>query len=359
MTRPPPLAREAQETYAILRTLHPDAHCELDHRGAFELLVATVLAAQSTDKAVNQLTPALFARWPDATALAAAPPAEVEEIVSRIGMFRQKTKNIVGLAKLLVERHGGEVPRTLAELVELPGVGRKTANVVLGVSFGAAEGVVVDTHVQRVSQRLGWTKETEPGPIERDLMRLFPREDWEMLSHTVVFHGRRACFAQRPLCATCGVRHRCPSAGKAEHVGRKPPRARRRAPGDAATISNGTKGTAAARGKDAPATRASAKESAAARGKDAPATRASAKESAAARGKDAPATRASAKGTAATRGKDAPATRASAKGAAAARGKDAPATRASAKGAAAARGKDAPATRASAKGATAATKARS
>jgi endonuclease-3 len=148
----------------------------------------------------------------------------------RMGMFRQKTKNIIGLAKKIVAEHGGQVPRTLAELVELPGVGRKTANVVLGVAFDAPEGVVVDTHVQRISQRLGWTKNTEPITIEQDLMKLFPRDDWDMLSHVLIFHGRRVCFARKPACPTCVVNDVCPSAFKAENVGRKPPRMRLVAP---------------------------------------------------------------------------------------------------------------------------------
>jgi endonuclease-3 len=189
-------------------------------------LVATVLSAQTTDVAVNQITPRLFARWPDAPALARARQADVEKTINRIGMFRQKSKNIIGLAKALVEKHGGEVPRRMQDLVELPGVGRKTANVVLGVAFGAPEGVVVDTHVQRLSQRLGWTKQNEPPKIERDLIELFPREEWDMLAHTLIFHGRRICTAQRPACAACPVNDVCPCAFKAERVGRKVPRLR-------------------------------------------------------------------------------------------------------------------------------------
>lgn len=228
MTKPTKRALAAQGTFAGLRAQHPDAHCELEHASAFQLLVATVLSAQSTDKVVNVVTPGLFARYPDARALASAEQADVERLIGKLGMFRQKSRNVIGLARGLVERHGGEVPADLAALVALPGVGRKTANVVLGVAFGRSEGVVVDTHVQRLSQRLGWTRETEPGPIEGELMRLFPREDWDMLSHTLIFHGRRVCFARAPMCATCGVAARCPSAGKgAESVGRKAPRARR------------------------------------------------------------------------------------------------------------------------------------
>src|SRR5271168_3808544 len=172
----------ALATYAALRAMYPDAHCELDHQGSFQLLVSVVLSAQTTDVLVNKVTPHLFARYPDAPSLAAAEPGVVARLLATrgLGMFNQKAKNIVGLSRLLMERHGGEVPRTLAELVALPGVGRKTANVVLGVAFGAPEGVVVDTHVMRLAQRLGWTAHTEPPEIERDLVGLFPREDWDM-----------------------------------------------------------------------------------------------------------------------------------------------------------------------------------
>ena len=221
-------AARAREIFAKLRAIHPDAHCELDHQDAFQLLVATVLSAQTTDKLVNKATPALFAAYPDAHALAAAEPATVGELLKKggLGMYNQKSKNIVGLARGLVDKHGGAVPRSLDSLVELPGVGRKTANVVLGVTWGTPEGVVVDTHVQRLSQRLGFTKNTDPGPIELDLCALFPREDWDPLSHTLIFHGRRVCFAQRPACSACGVSDLCPSAFKAEQVGRKAPRTR-------------------------------------------------------------------------------------------------------------------------------------
>lgn len=230
MTAPRPKTKvekvaRAREIFAGLRKLHPDAHCELDHTDAFTLLVATVLSAQTTDKLVNKATPTLFAKYPSAQALAAEEPEKVAELLRSggLGMYNQKGKNIVGLARKLVERHGGEVPKSLDALVELPGVGRKTANVVLGVIWGEPEGVVVDTHVQRLSQRLGFTKETEPGPIEIALCDLFPREDWDPLSHTLIFHGRRVCFAQRPACSACGVNDLCPSAFKAELVGRKNP----------------------------------------------------------------------------------------------------------------------------------------
>jgi len=219
-------AAEALALYEKIRARHPDAHCELDHRSPFQLIVATVLSAQSTDVMVNKVTPELFERWPEPAALSRADQPDVEKVLSKLGMFRQKAKNVIGLSKLLVERHGGKVPRTLAELVELPGVGRKTANVVLGVAFGAPEGVVVDTHVQRISQRLGLTKHAEPIEIEQDLMKLFDRKLWDPLSHTLIFHGRRICTAAKPACAACPVRDVCPSAFHAEQIGRKPPRTR-------------------------------------------------------------------------------------------------------------------------------------
>jgi endonuclease-3 len=215
---------DAEETFRRLHAHHADAHCELDHTSPFQLLIATVLSAQSTDVMVNSVTPELFRRWPTAAALAGAKTEEVEPVILKTGFFRQKTKSIVGLSQKLVAEHAGEVPRTLDALVKLPGVGRKTANVVLGVAFGTPEGVVVDTHVQRISQRLGFTRHTEPPEIEADLMRLFPKNDWDMLSHVLIFHGRRICTARKPACAACPVSDRCPSAFKAENVGRKGPR---------------------------------------------------------------------------------------------------------------------------------------
>ncbi len=214
----------ARAVFAKLRELHPDAHCELDHQGPFQLLVATVLSAQTTDKAVNKVTPALFAKYPDAAALAAAEPTDVGELLRAggLGMYNVKGKNIVGLARSLTAAHAGEVPRDIHALVKLPGVGRKTANVVLGVTWGTPAGVVVDTHVSRLSQRLGLTKKKEPEEIEQALCALFPESDWDPLSHTLIFHGRRICFAQKPACSACGVAGQCPSAFKAERVGRKP-----------------------------------------------------------------------------------------------------------------------------------------
>jgi endonuclease-3 len=217
---------EVRTTFERLRAIHPDAKCELEHVDAFQLLCATVLSAQTTDVAVNKVTPKLFAAYPDARALGDAKPSDVERIVGSLGFFRQKAKAIIGLSKQLVKDHDGQVPRTLAELVELPGVGRKTANVVLGVAFGTPEGVVVDTHVQRISQRLGWTKNRDPEKIEKDLCKLIPRKDWDLTSHLLIFHGRRICFAARPNCEGCKVNDLCPSAFRAERIGRKASRPR-------------------------------------------------------------------------------------------------------------------------------------
>lgn len=211
----------APRTLQRLAKQHPTAHCELDHRSPFQLIVAVVLSAQTTDVGVNKATPKLFARFPDARALAAAEPADVEPFVATLGFFRTKAKSIVGLARALVERHGGEVPRSMKELVALPGVGRKTANVVLGVLWNEPEGVVVDTHVMRLSQRLGWSKANVPDRIERDLCAILPRAEWDHAAHVLIFHGRRCCFARAPRCSECNVKDVCPSAFDAEHVGRK------------------------------------------------------------------------------------------------------------------------------------------
>jgi len=214
------------ETLKRLAEMYPDAHCELEHQDPFQLLCAVVLSAQTTDVAVNKVTPKLFARFPHAHALAKVDPKEVEPLVSSLGFFRQKSKALVGLAKKLVEAHDGKVPRTLEELVQLPGVGRKTANVVLGVVWNAPEGVVVDTHVQRISQRLRWSRHNEPAKIEQDLMKLLPEETWAMTPHYLIFHGRRCCFARKPNCEGCRLNDICPSAFRAEKVGRKPARVR-------------------------------------------------------------------------------------------------------------------------------------
>ena len=198
--------------YDLLLQAYPDAHCELDHRSPLELLVATILSAQCTDKRVNMVTPALFARYPTAEAFADADPAELEGMIKSTGFFRNKAKSILGMSAALVERHGGEVPATMEELVRLPGVGRKTANVVLGNAFGVDEGVVVDTHVARVSQRLGLTAAADPVKIEQDLMARVPRERWTMLAHLLIWHGRRVCEAKRPKCEACVLNDVCPSS---------------------------------------------------------------------------------------------------------------------------------------------------
>ncbi len=222
-----PEQRQHRSVYRALKKAHPDAHCELHHQNTFQLLVATVLSAQSTDVAVNQVTPDLFRKYPTAEKLASAKQEDVEKSINRLGMFRQKAKSLVGLARKLIDEHEGQVPCSLKELVALPGVGRKTANVVLGVAFGCSEGIVVDTHVSRVSQRLGWTRETVPEKIERDLMALLPSSEWDCVSHTLIFHGRRICTARKPGCSTCPVNKKCPSAFAAENVGRKVPKKRR------------------------------------------------------------------------------------------------------------------------------------
>ena len=210
--RSPALRARALEILARLRTLYPDAHCELDHRNAFELLVATILSAQCTDARVNMVTPALFRRYPSAGKLALADPADVEDLIRSTGFFRNKTKSLLGMARAVVDRHKGKVPATMDELRVLPGVGRKTANVILGNAFGINEGVTVDTHVTRLSRLLRLTRHTDPEKIERDLMALFPQEDWALLSHLLIFHGRRVCIARRPRCAECVLRTLCPSA---------------------------------------------------------------------------------------------------------------------------------------------------
>jgi endonuclease-3 len=211
----------APKTLARLAKQHPNAKTELDYRSPFELVVSVVLSAQTTDVGVNKATPRLFAKYPDAAALAAAEPIEIEPYVATLGFFRMKAKAIVGLARALVEKHGGEVPQTMAELVKLAGVGRKTANVVLGVLWNEPEGVVVDTHVIRLSQRLGWTKNRDPEKIERDLCAILPRPEWDHAAHVLIFHGRRVCFARKPACPECRVNDVCPAAFEAEHVGRK------------------------------------------------------------------------------------------------------------------------------------------
>ncbi len=197
---------------ALLAERWPDAVVELDHRNPYELLCATILSAQSTDKMINTITPALFARYPDARALARAEPAEIEPLIFKSGFYRNKAKSLVGMARAVVERHGGEIPSTMDELVALPGVARKTANVILGSAFRKNEGVVVDTHVSRCAARLGLTRETDPVKIETDLMRVLPREQWTDFAHRLIWHGRRVCHAKRPDCDACLLAPKCPSA---------------------------------------------------------------------------------------------------------------------------------------------------
>ena len=206
------LSAHAAELYRRLAALYPDAHCELDFRSPYELLVATILSAQCTDKRVNLTTPALFARYPDARALAQADQGELEALVKSTGFFRMKAKNLIAMAKDVVAKHKGEIPATMDALHALAGVGRKTANVVLGNAFNINEGVVVDTHVGRLAVRLGLTSETDAVKVEAALMPLFPRESWTMLSHLLIWHGRRVCDAKKPRCGECTLNDICPAA---------------------------------------------------------------------------------------------------------------------------------------------------
>ena len=206
------LKAHALEVLTRLKKEYPDARTELDFDGPFQLLIATILSAQCTDKRVNMVTPLLFQTFPTPRDLAGAEVERLEDMIRTTGFFRNKTKSLLGMAAALVERHDGEVPRTMAELVKLPGVGRKTANVVLGNALDVSEGVVVDTHVGRLSIRLGFTNETDPVKVEQVLMRLIPREDWVRVSHLLIFHGRRVCVARAPKCAACVLNDICPSS---------------------------------------------------------------------------------------------------------------------------------------------------
>lgn len=196
-----------------LKKAYPKATTELHWRNPFELLIATILSAQTKDKKVNEVTPILFARYPTPQALAQANPAEVETIVRPLGYFRQKTRTIINAAKTLVERFRGEVPRTMDEMLQLPGVGRKTAAIVLGTAFGVQEGIAVDTHVQRVARRLGLTAQKQPEKIERDLMALVPRKEWTWFGHALTLHGRYVCLARKPQCDECVLEPHCPKVG--------------------------------------------------------------------------------------------------------------------------------------------------
>ena len=211
---PSPLAlvRRARRMARELAVLHPDAHCELDFTTPLELAVATVLSAQCTDRRVNEVTPALFARYPTAAAYAGADRTELEALIRPTGFFRNKAASLTGLGAALVERHGGQVPGRLVDLVALPGVGRKTANVVLGDAFGVP-GITVDTHLGRLVRRFGWTDEQDPVRVEHAVGALVPRRERTLFSHRVIFHGRRVCHARRPACGACGLARWCPSYG--------------------------------------------------------------------------------------------------------------------------------------------------
>ncbi|BCR07050.1 endonuclease III [Desulfuromonas versatilis] len=208
-----PDRKTALRVLGTLEETYPDAHCALNYSNPLELLVATILSAQCTDVRVNQVTEGLFRRYPDAAAYAGADLSALEEEIRSTGFFRNKARNLVACGAALLERHGGEIPRTLEALTALPGVGRKTANVVLGNAFGLAEGLVVDTHVKRIAGRLGWTRHSDPERIERDLCALFPREKWTQASHVLIFHGRQICKAPTPLCTLCPVLSDCPRIG--------------------------------------------------------------------------------------------------------------------------------------------------
>lgn len=210
--RRPPRER-APEIFRRLAAAYPNAKCALEFETPFQLLVATILSAQCTDKRVNMVTPKLFATYPTPASLAAARQEDVEDLVRTTGFFRNKAKSLLGVSAAIETRHGGEVPATMDALVELPGVGRKTANVILGNAFDRNEGVVVDTHVARVSQRLGLTKHTDPVKIEQDLAKLFPSEQWTLLAHLLIEHGRQICDARLPKCSQCPIADLCPSFG--------------------------------------------------------------------------------------------------------------------------------------------------
>jgi len=211
LTANSPAAARLPEILRRLRLTHPDARCELDHSNAYELLVATILSAQCTDERVNKVTPALFAAYPTPQAMAAAPRQQIEEAVRPTGFYRNKARHIQEASHLLTVAYDGEVPAEMEALTRLPGVARKTANVVLGVAYHIAAGVVVDTHVRRLSQRLGLTTHDDPEKIEQDLMALAPREDWIDLSHLLIFHGRRVCSARKPDCPRCSLNDLCPA----------------------------------------------------------------------------------------------------------------------------------------------------
>lgn len=214
----------ALEVFNRLKKLYPDAHCELNHSNPFELLIATILSAQCTDVRVNMVTPALFKKFPSPQKLSQAKIEDVEESIKSINFFRNKSKALIGCAQMLVSIHRSEVPKSVEELSQLPGVGRKTANVVLGNAFNINTGIVVDTHVKRTTLLLGLTKQADPEKVEKDLMKLFPNETWTDLSHLLIFLGRRTCIARRPQCDLCVLKDICHSATKVKRVPKKSPR---------------------------------------------------------------------------------------------------------------------------------------
>jgi endonuclease-3 len=207
-----PASERLPEIVRRLREVHPDARCALDHNNSFELLLATILSAQCTDERVNQVTPALFARYPTPAALAEADRGELEELIRPTGFFRQKARFLHESGRMIAHDYDGQVPDDMEDLTRMPGVARKTANVVLGVAFGIADGIVVDTHVKRLSQRLGLTGQSDPNKIERELMALVPRKEWIDFAHLLIFHGRRVCSARKPDCPNCVLNDLCPSA---------------------------------------------------------------------------------------------------------------------------------------------------
>lgn len=218
------LSIRATAVYDLLRKQYPDAHCELNHSNPFELLVATILSAQCTDVRVNMVTPALFKKFPTPKKMAKASLEDMEECLKSINFYKNKSKALIGCAQMLLDEHSGEVPRTVEELSELPGVGRKTANVVLGNAFNINTGIVVDTHVKRTAFLLGLTSQTDPEKVELDLMKLFPNEVWTELPHLLIFLGRRTCIARRPQCDLCSLKDVCPSIEIAMKAQSKAPR---------------------------------------------------------------------------------------------------------------------------------------
>ncbi|PWT84141.1 MAG: endonuclease III [Proteobacteria bacterium] len=222
MKTPDPRRRAGRIGQALAK-LYPDAHCALHYENPLQLLIATILSAQCTDVRVNMVTPALFARYPDAAAFAVAKPKELEKAIQSTGFFRNKARNIIACCKELVAKHGGEVPGTMEELVPLPGIGRKTANVILGNAFNVP-GITVDTHVGRLSRRLGLTVHTDPVKVERDLMDLLPAREWTMFSHRMIFHGRQVCHSRKPNCAGCTLASFCPKIGIEEALAKTPRR---------------------------------------------------------------------------------------------------------------------------------------